>query len=150
VASITSGSVASSSFSPATSAASASKDRESERDRKHKSLTDHGQLCAATLLNMMMSVGQVPPTATAAATRTGVPTVPSEADVKPQNNAMDLDLGGPSGESAQPVPPVIEGGGFGRISSMSPSVSPTTASKRSLSMDLPEDQKEPMEPVQDA
>lgn len=97
----------------------------------------------------MMSVGQVPPTATAAASRNrGIGAQINEDDVKNQNNAMDLDLGA-APAIVEPVPPVIEGGGFGRISSLSPSLSPT-ASKRSLSMEPPEEQKEPTGPAEDA
>lgn len=107
----------------------AMKEEGSDTGPRHNIPTDDGQKSAASLLNMMMSVG----TGTAS-TRTLIATKPAEE----QENAMDLDLG-LHGSVSSLAPPIGRNNGFGEIDSGSPALSPTAShastAARSISVD---------------
>jgi hypothetical protein len=96
------------------------KEEGSDKGPRYDVMTDHGQKCAASLLNMMMSVG----TMGSASARTIIAAKPAEADL--EENAMDLDLGF-RGEGSSRNIPVGRNNGFGEIGSGSPSLSPTAS-----------------------
>ena len=96
------------------------KEEGSDKGPRYDIITDHGQKCAASLLNMMMSVG----TTGSASARTIIAAKPAEADL--EENAMDLDLGF-HGEGSSRNIPVGRNNGFGEIGSGSPSLSPTAS-----------------------
>lgn len=98
-----------------------------DQEQRAEVLSEHGQRCASTLLNMMMSVSHVAPTASR----------PTKS--KAQNNAMSLDLGPPGRTETIYVGRVLKNNGFGDIGgSGSPSLSPTTShasTRRSISVE---------------
>ena len=93
------------------------KEEGSDAGPRYNILTDNGQKAAASLLNMMMSVG-----AGSASTRTLIATKPAEE----QENAMDLDLG-LLGTGSSHTAHIGRNNGFGEINSGSPSLSPTAS-----------------------
>jgi len=105
----------------------------SDRGQQHYVMTDHGQRCAASLLNMMMSVGAMVSASAIIASK------PAEADL--ENNAMDLDLGLHGGESSHNMA-MGRNNGFGEIDTGSPPLSPT-ASHVSRSISVEQDDEPP-------
>lgn len=100
--------------------------------RKAEILSEHGQHCAALLVNMMMSIGYSTPS-------TAHPL--SDVGSSNRDNAMSLDLGLPSGTETVHVGRVLKNNGFGEITG-SPSLSPTAShasTKASFSIEAEQD-----------
>lgn len=104
----------------------------SNDEQRAEYLSEHGQRCSATLLNMMMSVSHVTPAATH---------IPKLV----QDNAMSLELGPPGGTETIRIGRVLKNGGFGEIGG-SPSLSPTNShasTRRSISVSVEDDNGSP-------